>query len=56
VGRDGALLETGFTLTCFNPRAPRGARLLNCNSFDFCVLASELRELIKKVKQRTSGK
>jgi len=39
---------------CFNPRAPRGARRLKYNSFGFCVLALELRELNEKLKQRTS--
>lgn len=38
----------------FNPRAPHGARRLKYNSFDFCVLALELRELNEKLKQRTS--
>jgi hypothetical protein len=51
VGRDEANPLMQGSAGSFNPRAPRGARRLYCNSFDFCVLALELRELIQKLKQ-----
>jgi len=39
VGRDGYTGEAGWQYGSFNPRAPRGARQLNSNSFGFYVLA-----------------